>query len=235
MTAVLVALAVAVLLVPRPQGGVNAPVRIRRPDLRRSSPRIAVNTVGAIAVAAVFPLLLGLPGVPLALPAAFLVHRLVPRESTRGRERHDLALLRALPGAVDLLAALLRAGLPDSAAVRLAAAAAADPLGDLLTAVARRRALGADPATAWRSAASEPVLTGLASAMARHAESGAGVAAVLDRLAADTRQEYFARAQAAARAASVRTVLPLAVCFLPSFFLLAVVPIVVSFGAELGL
>ncbi|MFN8125017.1 MAG: type II secretion system F family protein [Candidatus Nanopelagicales bacterium] len=213
-------LAAALVLVPD--------VRIR-PD-RRAAPATApaLNVVGGLAAGlAALTLIPGPWNLVAAGAAAGLAWRFLPTDLSRPEERRALRIARELPDVIDLLAAVLRAGLTDAEAVAMVADAGDGPLAPPLARVARHRALGAPPREAWNAAA-EPALSDLGLAMARHAETGSAVTIALDRVAADARRDYFSRAQAAARAAAVRAVVPLAVCFLPSFVLVGVVPIVAS-------
>ncbi len=206
----------------------------RRQRGSRRVPAVGLNRVSAAGAAALCVALLPLPwSLLLAAAVAAAVWRFVP-PSVAAAADSRLALARTLPDALHLLAALIRAGCTDQEALRLAADATPEPLGATLGTVARLRGLGADAAEAWREPRADPQLAALATVMARRSDTGAGVAAELERLAADARRDFFSRAQAAARAAAVRAVLPLAVCFLPSFFLLGVVPIVAALAGGLG-
>lgn len=220
----LVLLAAALLALPAPR-----PARVRAVPTRPARTAPAFNVLAALAVAVAAVVLVPAPwGLVLALAGGLAAHRFLPQDFSKGADRHQLAVSRQLPDCVDLLAALLRAGITDTDALTLILDATEGPLNDELRRVAALRRLGATPAQAWRASATEPQLVDLAAAMARHAETGAAVAGVLDRVAADARRDYFTHAQAAARAASVRAVIPLAVCFLPSFVAVGIVPIVAS-------
>jgi hypothetical protein len=50
----------------------------------------------------------------------------------------------------------------------------------------------------------------------------------------ELRREHQRRVERAARSAGVKAVIPLAVCFLPAFFALGVVPIVASLASSTG-
>ena len=132
------------------------------------------------------------------------------------------------------MAALVQIGMPDSATLRIVGAATPDPLGTLLTGVARELELGQVASRAWAPLSAGPDTGALADAMVRASASGAPVASQLRRLASDARRDYYSLAQAATRSAGVRVVLPLGLCYLPSFFLLAVVPIVASLVTDLN-
>lgn len=226
-------LAVGLLAVPRPiRAATRPPTAADAPRGARAPLRL--DRGGAAAVVLVTLVAIPWPwSVPVAVVAATLALRVLPRSLTSTADRRALAIARALPDVVDLLAAVLRAGLTDTDALRLVAAATPAPLGVHLDVVARHRRLGAGPAQAWREISGIPALAELGAAMTRHAETGAAIAPLLDRVAADARLEYFTRAQAAARSAAVRAVIPLAACFLPSFVLLGVVPIVASLVSDL--
>lgn len=194
-----------------------------------------LNVIAAVVVVVGCLAIVPIPGsLLIAALAGFLAHRYMPTDFSRAEEQRALALARSLPDAVDLLAAVLRSGMTDTAAIALVAQATEGPLAQMLTRVARHRAFGSTPAQAWHTAQGEPALRELARVMSRNADTGSPVATVLDRVATDARRDYYSAAQGAARAAAVRAVIPLAACFLPAFVLLGVVPIVVSLVSGLS-
>ena len=160
--------------------------------------------------------------VPLAAIAWWLAGRLEPPAVRRRRQR----LEAAVPPAVDLMAACLAAGLSPTAAVEQVRDVADVPLASELAGVARRLALGVDPATVWRELASHPQLGGLGRTMSRAVESGASVAEAMQRLAEDLRGRSRARVESRARAVGVKAAVPLGGCLLPAFVLVGVVPLV---------
>jgi pilus assembly protein TadC len=153
--------------------------------------------------------------------------RLEPRQVRERRAR----LIADIPIAVDLLAACLRGGTPWGAAVEAVAAALGGPLGEELHGVAAQVRLGADPTAAWLALTREPALSELARTVARAANSGSSLAPALARLAQDQRRSARAAASARARAAGIRAVAPLGLCFLPAFVLLGIVPAVAGIAA----
>ncbi|TWP51418.1 type II secretion system F family protein [Lentzea tibetensis] len=169
----------------------------------------------------------------LLLALALLIAPTRPLAVTRLRRRdHDPPRARAESNAPfqraanwDLLAACLRAGLPVPTAIR----ATGDPA---LTRVAELLALGADPAQAWASAAENPDTEPLAVAARRTARSGTALAGAVTELAcrvrADARDESEARAQRAA----VLVAGPLALCFLPAFVCVGVLPVVLGLATK---
>ena len=169
--------------------------------------------------------------VAVVVVGAILV--LVPKSIGTNDDDRQLRIARGVPETAQMLAALVATGSTDQVATQRAAAAAAEPLNAILRNVARRRALGASAEAAWAEAAADPLLSSIATVMIRGSETGAGTSSELLRIAQDARDNYYTRAQAAARSAAVKAVVPLAACFLPAFFLLGVVPIVASLGSEL--
>ena len=152
--------------------------------------------------------------------------------SDAGRAR----VRRALPRAADLLASCLAAGATPADAVEAVAGAVPAPLGPELARAAAALRLGLDPTRVWESVgASLPDLLPLSRAFSRAALTGAALADVIAATAEYERDRMRAEAEVAARRAGVRAVGPLAVCFLPAFFLLGVVPLVASIaGAALA-
>ena len=98
-----------------------------------------------------------------------------------------------------------------------------------------RRALAAHGLALALAAAgtARPALAPLARAIARSAASGAPLAPTVARVAEEQRSERRWKAEAAAARVGVRAVLPLAVCFLPAFVLVGVVPVVVGVAGSI--
>lgn len=165
---------------------------------------------------------LGWPVVTVS--AAVLLGWLEPSTARRRREE----LISDTPPALELMATALAAGMP----VRLAGRAVADAfdsavgedLGRLLALVD----LGASDAEAWRTLHDHPQLGPAAQDLSRSVESGTMMVDALRRHAAAAREARRASQVIRARSVGVRSVLPLMICFIPSFLLLGVVPTVVS-------
>ncbi|MFP3968214.1 type II secretion system F family protein [Actinomadura fulvescens] len=138
-----------------------------------------------------------------------------------------------LPIAVDLLAACLRGGTPWGEAVEAVATTVGGPLGEELHSVVVQIRLGVDPAVAWLALADEPALAPLARTAVRATGSGTALAPSLARLASDQRRVARTAASARARAAGVRAVAPLGLCFLPAFMLLGVVPAIAGIASTI--
>ncbi|MDX6742560.1 type II secretion system F family protein [Actinocorallia sp. A-T 12471] len=172
-----------------------------------------------------------LPGVAAAVWCRWWWARREPSEVGRRRQR----LQSDLPVAVELLAACLGAGVAWADAVEAVGEALGGPVGEEFEAVAARVRLGADPADAWAARASDPVLAPLARAAARAGRGGAPLAPVLTRLSRDQRSAAAAAAEERARAAGVKAVAPLGLCFLPAFVLLGIVPAIAGIARGITL
>ena len=165
---------------------------------------------------------LGWPAV--AVLGAVLLGRPEPLSVRRRREQ----LISHTPQALELMATALAAGMP----VRLAGRAVADAfdsaLGEDLGRVLALVDLGVSDAEAWRTLQDHPQLGLAAQDLSRSVESGTMMVEALRRHAAAARETRRAGLVIRARSVGVRSVLPLMICFIPSFLLLGVVPTVVS-------
>lgn len=198
-----------------------------RPRAGLTDPRVVrlVSALGGLGVA------IGIGGVwgwglgsVIALGAPIGLSRM---ESQRDRQRRE-ALERQGADAADLLAACLASGAPVAPSTAAVARALGEPIAQPLDALVAALALGADPVDAWRAVAVQPGMSGLSRAVARSLESGAPLTTTLPGIADDLRRVSRGQVEAAARAAGVRAVAPLAACFLPAFLLVGIVPIVAS-------
>jgi Flp pilus assembly protein TadB len=143
-----------------------------------------------------------------------------PRSAAEAIDGADVALV------ADLVASCLAAGtlLPDAVAAAGAAAGAA--LGEQCQAVATALRAGARPEATWAGWLADPRLAPIARTAVRTAHSGAATAEELRRTAARLRVQRRSALQRRVRQASVWIVVPLGLCFLPAFVLVAVVPLV---------
>ncbi|MFE2750400.1 type II secretion system F family protein [Actinosynnema sp. NPDC059335] len=134
----------------------------------------------------------------------------------------------AAAAAWDLLAAALRAGLPVASAVRAVLPGVPPGPAERLREVVELLTLGADPVHAWAGALAHPDTAPLARAARRTARSGAALAGAAADLAAEARAAVSDQAEARAQRAAVLVAGPLALCFLPAFLCLGVVPVVIG-------
>lgn len=83
---------------------------------------------------------------------------------------------------------------------------------------------GADPQAAWSALAQDESTAPLAAAVIRADRTGAPAASTVARAARELRETAAAALSAEVRAVGVRATAPLALCFLPAFICLGVVP-----------
>jgi pilus assembly protein TadC len=165
---------------------------------------------------------LGWPVVTLV--SAVLLGTLEPLSARRRREQ----LVSETPQALELMASGLAAGMPVRMAGRVVADAFDSAVGDELRRVLALVDLGASDADAWRTLHGHPQLGPAAQDLSRSVESGTKMVEALRRHAATAREARRTTLVIRARSVGVRSVLPLMMCFIPSFLLLGVVPTVVS-------
>ncbi len=140
-----------------------------------------------------------------------------------------------VPLVLDLVASVLEAGAPPAGALATVAScleSAGDPLGAVLAAGQSAPSpvpVGAGPAARRRGRVGpDRALQSLFEALHLAAVTGLGPAALV-RAAAEQERRRRAAAQAlAARRLAVFVVLPMALCLLPAFVLLAIVPVVLD-------
>jgi Flp pilus assembly protein TadB len=146
----------------------------------------------------------------------------------------DIATRLRLAGTLDLLAACLRAGLPVPSALEAVAGTAPAEAGTALRSTAGLLALGSGPHEAWARVQAIPGLGELASAAIRTSRSGAAFATAAADLAGRFRDELATDAEERAERAGVALALPVGLCFLPAFFCLGVLPVVLGLAGRLG-
>lgn len=171
-------------------------------------------------------------GVVLGLGAAVATARFLGRLEPAGVRQRREGVARQAPEVADLLAATLASGAPPVDAIRAVCRAIGPPVNSDLEQIAALLALGASPEQAWAVLADDHPLAGVRDAFTRSARSGASLHVVLSGLADDLRRRHHLAVEVAARAAGVKAVGPLAVCFLPAFVLIGVVPVVAAFAGD---
>lgn len=191
-------------------------------------PALCGLAVGAL-VAVVAGGGLGAAGGAVAGAAAFAAAR---RWTSRPAADPPTPPLR-LAGALDLLAACLRAGLPVASATRAVATQLPGRDGTVLRRVGELLATGADAAEAWQPALDNPPTAALARAARRTARSGAAMASAVVELAGQIRATAADRAEERAQRAGVLITGPLGLCFLPAFFCIGVLPVVLGLADQL--
>lgn len=149
------------------------------------------------------------------------------------REQTRLSLLAQAPVLADLMSASVAAGANIHDALVVVSSTVDEPLRSRLDSVRASVDLGAPETVAWAQLLDDEALAPIASAVIRSAQTGSTLSVVLDAAAVDMRQAHRAQVEVAARSAGVRSVAPLALCFLPAFLLVGVVPVIAGFATAL--
>ena len=145
-----------------------------------------------------------------------------------GRRKADRAVVRELPETLDLLAVCLEAGAPMTNAVATVAAVSQPATAAILHGIDAQLQVGRDPQDAWGSLADHPDWGPPARDAARSARSGTSLVECLRVHADEARRRRREQETKRARSVGVKSVQPLALCFLPAFVLIGVVPLVAS-------
>jgi len=222
LAAFFAAVAVAMLFGPAPHSRVVLPEQPRLPTERTTPTMVWATT--AIAALGSFIFFGGVLGVASAIGIIALVPGAVRR--IMQRQSPDTALIRQVPAIADMIAAALASGVPVDVALTALSDALDQPAAGHLARVTRARALGASVGQAWSDCPAALRIIG--QAIERSDVSGAGLHDVLQGIAEDARRRHRMQVEIAARTAGVRSVAPLAACFLPAFLLVGVLPVVIS-------
>ena len=133
----------------------------------------------------------------------------------------------------DVLAATLAAGAPIETALRGAVEASDQPTRGHLERVVSALEWGADPQQAWAALLDDPGFAPVARVVVRSHATGASMSDALESAAMALRKTHVTAVEARARAAGVRSVAPLALCFLPAYLLVGVVPVIAGFAGDM--
>lgn len=189
------------------------------PDQPRSPMRIAAAAAALMTATATVG---GVAGITGGLAAAVVIAALPARTRPERVQPDDV------PVVIDLVAGCLDAGTALADALDAAAVAGGDVIRTRCHEVAASLRAGVLPAEAWQSWLADPWLASAARTAVRTAQTGAAAAEDFRRTAYRLRARRQSAAQHRVRQASVWLVVPLGLCFLPAFVLLAVVPLVVG-------
>jgi hypothetical protein len=210
---------------------------VRRPTARQAGTAILAGcAAGAfIGGSAAVPV-----GLLVGLGALVLGARRVSDRELRARQR----LIAAAPPAADLFAAGLAAGLlPADAALVVATAFGREQgaeggspdaeIAERFGKAARALHAGTEPDVAWRFLSVDVATAAVGAAALRCCRTGAPAAVTVAKAARDTWGAAEQAAQAQIRSVAVRATAPLALCFLPAFILVGVVPTAIGLLTEL--
>ncbi|WP_033292931.1 type II secretion system F family protein [Amycolatopsis jejuensis] len=217
--------AIALLLWPGtapPRHLARRPRRTLRPEIRHA----ACAVVAGLSIAVV-------AGIPVGVAAGVGGWWLL-RRSSRVRGPDDVSERLRSAAVLDVLAACLRTGMPVPVALETVATGAPAETAKALRETANLLALGADPAPAWAPVRARPGFAELAVAATRTARSGAALASTADDLARRLRDGLGVEAEERAERAGVALALPVGLCFLPAFFVLGVLPVVLGLAGRIG-
>ena len=220
---------------PERQSRARAPVgRPTRPSVAGGLASVRARAAAAAAAGAGLAVLVGgavgaVGGVVGTVASWVGLGRLEPAELVRNRRR----VAAALPLAADLISAGLAAGAPPDRVAEAVGTAVRGPLGDALCRAAAALRLGAEPATAWAPILAHPESRPLGRALAAAMTRGSAPGALLERVAADSRDRARWEAEARARSLGARAAAPLGLCFLPAFVLVGIVPLIATVGMPL--
>lgn len=153
------------------------------------------------------------------------------------RRRQRRAVARALPEAIELLVLVVRAGRVPAAAVADIADRVGPPLDEAFGAVVAGLAGGQRFADAIGELARRigPAAQPMVDALATADRYGLPLAPMLEVLAAEARRQRRRADEADARQLPVRLSVPLVLCTLPSFVLIAIVPLLIGALSSLDL
>jgi Type II secretion system (T2SS), protein F len=200
-------------------GGTPAPSPAAPEPPSRSVVRPAVAFVSVVAGVAVLG---GVVGLAVGGAGAAVALLAPDRGVGRGIDPDEVAVV------VDLLAGCLSAGVGMPDALDAAAVASGDGMRAPCHAVAVGLRSGMPAPQAWHGWLADPWLAPVARTAVRTAATGAAAAADLRRTATRLRAKRRAAARRRMSQATVWLVVPLGLCFLPAFVLVAVVPLVVG-------
>lgn len=216
---------------PRPLPLDSRPRRQRRPARARRTVRDLARPAAVLLGAALAAAAHWAVGVVVGVAAWYLLPPLLRRLTTDDEARRGALLAAQAPLVTELLATCVQSGatLPD--ALGAVAEAVPPPAADALRRAARAAELGADAEAvgALLGDSGLPAWAALAAAVSRSGRTGGSLARLLAGEAERARSAWLSAAQVRARSVSVRTVIPLALCFLPAFVALGVVPIIAGF------
>jgi len=166
----------------------------------------------------------------LAAVGAFFVPDMMLSSSRKARERQ---IVRALPGAVDVLSLSVEAGLEFLIALeRLVKRGLSGPLRDELTAVLNDIRLGTTRSEAMRAMATRleiPQVGSFVSTLIQADLLGASIGEVLKSQASFLRTERFQRAEKAGGQATQKIIFPMLLFIFPAVLLVVIAPIALKF------
>jgi tight adherence protein C len=185
--------------------------------------------------------------VPLAMATVFEMFRnpalfvativggfLLPDQLVKDmKKKRERAIVRALPGSVDVLSLSVEAGLEFLMAIRrLVERGAAGPLRDELATILNDIRLGETRANALKAFAKRveiPEVSSFVSVLVQADALGASIGPVLQQQAERMRVERFQRAEKEGAKASQKILFPLVLCIFPAVLIVILGPVALNF------
>jgi tight adherence protein C len=199
---------------------------VRGQPARRSSAVVVSASFVALALLAAVTIVAGPVAAAAALVGVVFVRRWRAVRAVASRQRRIDA---TYPDAIDLVVLAVRAGFLPAAAVAVTMPHMPPDVRPAFEMVTARVANGERFADALAALdALGPLARPLIDSFAAADRYGLALAPVLERLSSDARQQRRRAVDAAARQLPVRLSLPLVLCTLPSFVLLAIVPLLLG-------
>jgi tight adherence protein C len=167
-------------------------------------------------------------GVPLLAAAGVIAPIMVLRRMAKNRQK---TIWRAMPTAMDLLTTCVEAGLSLEFGLQRVTTRYKGPLSDEFQLVLREVALGKPRQEALLDMAERTQLPDMATfvnSIVQAGTLGTSIGPVLRTQAAQLRMRRRQRAEQMARQAPVKMVFPLALCLLPSLFIVTIGPVVLN-------
>jgi Flp pilus assembly protein TadB len=156
--------------------------------------------------------------------------RLLPTKTSiiqaRAREAEGLLLLSALSGS-------LKAGLPLLPALSNVSGLLGSTLKSDVERIYSLLLLGADPKQAWVPLKNDFQLGLFARSMAQAQVEGRSLAIVIERAVQESFEKSMALSKERVKSLSVKLALPVGLCFLPSFLIGGIGPVIYSFFTSL--
>lgn len=177
--------------------------------------------------------LAGFQSVIFAAIAGYVGYILPDRIVTEQKRARELAIVKALPGAVDMLTLAVEAGLDFVAALqRVMEKGASGPLKEEISSILNDIRLGASRSGALRTFGQRirvPEVVSFVGVLVQADRLGASIGEVLRAQADRMRSERFQRAEKAGAAASQKLLVPLALFIFPAVLIVLIGPVVLSF------
>jgi tight adherence protein C len=195
---------------------------------------LAIKLLSAIFVPIVMATVFEMFRNPALFVATIVGGFLLPDQLVKDlKKKRERAIVRALPGSVDVLSLSVEAGLEFLMAIRrLVERGAAGPLRDELATILNDIRLGETRANALKAFAKRieiPEVSSFVSVLVQADALGASIGPVLQQQAERMRVERFQRAEKEGAKASQKILFPLVLCIFPAVLIVILGPVALNF------